>query len=601
MDRHPGGLGLKVAREAAVVLFFLALTVAFTWPMAAHLDTTLSDIGDPLLNSFILDWDLHSFLRHGFEAPILYPGKHALAYSENMLGVALLVAPFASLAPLAIHNIAMLLGFALSGYGAFVLARMLTRATIPSLVAGVLYAFVPFKWDHLSHVQIISSEWLPLLLAALIFYRRSPSSFRAALFGAAFLMNGLTNVYWLLFGGTAIAITLIFFASFDGWRVYKRALAAFAIACALLLPILIPYQLVAHEYGMTRRSGESLAASANALDWLVASGRSAVWSRVAPESWRHAERAVFPGLLMILLPLVAISRAGRAPRLSRNLAVIAFRGYDVPMMLLAIGAIFYYRAKWRAAIERSRFTIEEWGVALWIFIGILGSFGERAFFHSFLFRVVEPFRASRVPARWAMIAYVGLAIWAAIGAARFKRFAIVLLALAIVDVAPVIEWQSYTPQHVELYRWIAATKPRAIVEVPMVGRFGLEGEYVYAETIHRVPNFCGTSGFEPPVHRMLWPIEYRAGFAAELAKYGCELVIVHRGEPDARAFNAQQPCLQFVRRFGDDEVYSVTCGNRQRASRMSSSTSATFARSGTSQFASHIGFTYGSTASAETR
>jgi len=602
-------MGLKVAREAAVALFFLALAIAFTWPMAAHLDTTLSDIGDPLLNSFILDWDLHSFLRHGFEAPILYPGKHALAYSENMLGVALLVAPFASLPPLALHNIAMLLGFALSGYGAFVLARLFTRATIPSLVAGVLYAFVPFKWDHLSHVQIISSEWLPLMLAALIFYRRGPSTFRAALFAGAFLMNGLTNVYWLLFGGTAIAITLIFFAAFDGFLHYKRALIATAIVCCALVPVLIPYQLVAHEYGMTRRSGESLAASANALDWFVASGRSAVWRHVAPDAWRHAERAVFPGLLMIVLPLLALYRPSPLHPLSPLargegtglLAVIAFRGYDVPMMLLAVGAIVYYRAKWRAAILRSRFTIEEWAVALWIFIGVLGSFGERAFFHSFLFRVVEPFRASRVPARWAMIAYVGLAIWAAIGAARFRRFAIVILALAIVDVAPVIAWQSYTPQHVELYRWIAATKPRAIAEVPMVGRFGLEGEYVYAETIHGVPNFCGTSGFEPPVHRMLWPIEYRAGFAEQLAKYGCELVIVHRSEPDARAFDARQPCLQFERRFGEDEVYSVTCGNRQRASRMSSSASATFASSGTSQFASHIGFTYGSTASAETR
>jgi hypothetical protein len=281
--------------------------------------------------------------------------------------------------------------------------------------------------------------------------------------------------------------------------------------------------------------------------------------------------------------------------------LLAFRGFDVPIMLFVVGLIVYYRSKWRAAILRSRFTIEEWGVALWIFIGILGSFGEHAFFHSFLFRVVEPFRASRVPARWAMIAYVGLAVWAAIGAMRFKRIAIVILALAIVDVAPVIAWQSYTPQHLDLYRWIAETKPRAIVEVPMLGRFGLEAEYVYAETIHRVPNFCGTSGFEPPVHRMLWPIQNHPAFVEQLAKYGCELVIVHRGEPEAHAFNANQPCLQFVRRFGDDEVYAVTCGNRQRASRMSSSTSLTFASSGTSQFASHIGLTYGNTASAETR
>src|ERR1051326_4779405 len=48
-------MGLKVAREAAIFAFFLALAIALTWPLAANLEHTLSDPGDPLLNSFILD------------------------------------------------------------------------------------------------------------------------------------------------------------------------------------------------------------------------------------------------------------------------------------------------------------------------------------------------------------------------------------------------------------------------------------------------------------------------------------------------------------------------------------------------------------------
>src|SRR5262249_40013101 len=150
--------------------------------------------------------------------------------------VALLMVPFAALSPLAIHNIAMLIGFALSGYGMFVLTRMITRSIPASLVAGVLYAFVPFKWDHLSHVQIISSGWLPLMLAAVLAYHRSPSRFRAFLFGAVFVMNGLTNIYWLLFGGFAIFVTILLLRE---WRLF----IVFALACAVLVPVLIPYQL----------------------------------------------------------------------------------------------------------------------------------------------------------------------------------------------------------------------------------------------------------------------------------------------------------------------------------------------------------------------
>ena len=591
-------MGLKIAREAAIFAFFLALAIALTWPLAANLEHTLSDAGDPLLNSFILDWDLHSFVHHGFNAPILYPGKYALAYSENMIGIAILMLPFAGLAPLAIHNIAMLAGFALSAYGLFVLARMITRSTIASMAGGVLYAFVPFKWDHLSHVQIISSGWLPLMLAALLAYRRRPTAFRAALFAAAFVMNGLTNIYWLLFGGFAIFVTMIFLRE-------RRLFIAFALACAVLVPVLIPYQLVHREYRMARRSSESRAYSATVSDWFVN---------------RHAERHLFPGIAMLLLALCGGQTflSGRpdrnvwpTPAPLLDVAIIALlliavivslttnRGADVPIMLAVICAIVRFWPWIGAWMQR-----EPSAATLWIIIGVLGSFGEHAFLHSFLFRVVEPFRASRVPARWAMIAYVGLAVWAAIGAARFRKFAIVVLALAIIDVRPRIQWQSFTLPDVATYRWIAETKPRAIVELPMVGRGGLEAQYVYAETIHRVPNFCGTSGFEPPVHRMLWPMQYRDGFVDALAQHGCDLVIVHTEEAVDRAWvtrETQRGCLTLVRRIGTDEIYSITCGNRQRASRMSSSTSSTSASCGAFQLASHIGFTYGSTSMLSTR
>ena len=93
-----------------------------------------------------------------------------LAFSENMTGIALVVLPFhlAGLPPLAVYNIALLLGFAFSGYGAFVLARVITRNTSAALVAGVFHAFGSFKIAHVQHLQIVWSGWLPLLLAAIL-------------------------------------------------------------------------------------------------------------------------------------------------------------------------------------------------------------------------------------------------------------------------------------------------------------------------------------------------------------------------------------------------------------------------------------------------
>ena len=53
---------------------------------------------------------------------------------------------------------------------------------------------------------------------------------------------------------------------------------------------------------------------------------------------------------------------------------------------------------------------------LWAALGFLGSLGMNFPFHRVLFETIFLFRSVRVPARWAMIAYLGLAVLAGVGA-----------------------------------------------------------------------------------------------------------------------------------------------------------------------------------------
>jgi len=120
-----------VGRELAVFGFFLLLAIVFTWPLAVRLSTGTSDLGDPLLNTWILDWDLYDATHHVaniYQAPIFYPGKYPIAYSENLFGIAILALPFylAGCSPLTIYNIMFIAGFAFSGYGAWVFVRVAT-------------------------------------------------------------------------------------------------------------------------------------------------------------------------------------------------------------------------------------------------------------------------------------------------------------------------------------------------------------------------------------------------------------------------------------------------------------------------------------------
>ena len=140
----------RALRDGGVLLVFVLLTLAMTWPWAAHVKDTSFDAGDSYLNAWTLAWDFHQTFRdplHLFDANIFYPYRDTLAFSEHQWGIALLFFPAfaAGLAPLTVHGLAMLFAFAFSGFGAFRLARTLGSSTGGAWVAAVAFAFVPYR------------------------------------------------------------------------------------------------------------------------------------------------------------------------------------------------------------------------------------------------------------------------------------------------------------------------------------------------------------------------------------------------------------------------------------------------------------------------
>ncbi|MFZ2491534.1 MAG: hypothetical protein WA208_08615, partial [Thermoanaerobaculia bacterium] len=302
-----------VLREIGLLALFALFAVVYTWPLARDLENLVSDPGDPLLNTWILDWVLHS-LTHDplslYDAPMFAGAKFPLAFSENLVGIAILVLPLklAGFTPLAIHNLAMLLGFTLSAYGASVLARTAGASVKASLLAGISFGFGQFFFDHLAHLQVVSAGWLPLMLAGLIRLLRRGTWGSAALFAAAFAMNGLTNVYWLLFGGVTAVATALFAVAVDpSFRDRARlvkVVLAFAAAGLVLLPFLIPYRVVSETYELERRWIDIEAGSATPVDYF----------RPAPQNRLHGsfatpyvpERQLATGLVPLLLALTAL-------------------------------------------------------------------------------------------------------------------------------------------------------------------------------------------------------------------------------------------------------------------------------------------------------
>jgi hypothetical protein len=537
--------------------------------VALRLNTTTSELGNPLLNTWILDWDLYIMTTapsHLYDANIFYPSKYPLAYGENLLGIAIVVLPFYHLGftPLAVYNIAFLLGFTFCGYGAFVLGRIMTRSAAAGFVAGILYAFVNFRADHVGLLQFIWGGWLPMMLAALLHYWRRPTIRNAILFGLCLLLNGLTNIHYFLFGTTAVVMSialLAFLSTRFKWRTLLGAAIATILAAALMVPVLLPYQRVADLYGMVRDKQTVMSGSADWVDWLHASPKSRAYGDVTEPSQVPFERALFPGLMMLFLTASALLMDRRklpvaldarpVPRwllhlLDAAIVAMAIGAYlgtatseryqwhlfghtlisvssaALPLLFLIViiivrlslqlprGLAGETKQSLRSAAARSRMPVEIWVMLLWIMLGVLGSLGLHAFLHTLLYDRLFIFRSIRMPVRWAAVAYVGLAGASACGAAawiesrrtKIARWALagVLIALCIHDVFPIFRWEHALETVDPAYVWMRDTNYSGGTLELPVSEGIAQFLYEFGATIHHKPLMNGTSGFEPPLH-----------------------------------------------------------------------------------------------------
>lgn len=460
-------------------LAFVGLSILMTWPWALHVRDACSDAGDPYLNSWIMWWDFFQTFHdplHLFQGNIFFPLKDSLAFSEHNYGIALIFFPLYALGirPLTVQGLATLLGFASCGYGAFRLSRTLTGSNGAAWVTGIAFAFLPYRFGQMPHVNYLFSGWIPLLLEALVLFLRERSRKRAAWLGIAFFMNGISVIHWFILTLIPLAATGVVLAFRGGAERdregLRRGALALGIAGVALLPFLLPYQRVARRYGLTRSAEEATAYSATLKDWLSADAWNRPWRGLgAPPA---SERGLFPGLLMLLLPLAAVllSRethgdaappaSAPAPRagalrllpwldgisvVSGTLGLLAssttgvhlqlggkevFRATD-PSRALALLAVALFARCWIAYPKALPFargrnlpaSLRLLGRpeavlvgAVWVVLGFFGSLGLNFPFHRVLFETVFLFRSIRVAARWAMVAYLGLSLLAGVGA-----------------------------------------------------------------------------------------------------------------------------------------------------------------------------------------
>lgn len=313
---------------AAAVVCFVALTTAVTWPQARHLSDGVSDIGDPLLNTWAMAWVAHQLPyapAHVFDANIFHPERGTLAYSETLLAPALLGAPLQWLGagPILVYNLLLFAGTVASGLGTALVVHALTGRRSAALVAGAAFICLPFRADHDSHFQLLQTQWMPMALWFLHRLVERGGLRDGAGLGLAVGLQVMTSVYNAIFLAVflaAIGPVLLWRAGLSLARV--RALGAGVLVAGVLAAPVAQAHLSARAVVGERSAEEARPGSARLSDYLAAPGSNPLHASRSERFGGH-ERRLYPGAVVAGLAVAALWPPLSAVRLAYGVGLVA--------------------------------------------------------------------------------------------------------------------------------------------------------------------------------------------------------------------------------------------------------------------------------------
>lgn len=469
-----------MTRRALLALVAAAgFAVLHTWPLATDLSgLSRHDNADTTLNTWIVAWVARTVPRdplHVFDAPMFHPERRTLAYSEPLLLPGVMAIPLqrAGMSATTVYNALALAGFALSAWAMWWLVYAWTDDPWAGAIAGLAFAFNAHLLTRFGHLQALHAECLPVVLLGIDRVASRGRVRDGAVLAAGLIGVGLTSIYQLAFAAGATTAGLL--VRLPEWRRrWRPTVAAAAVgiasAIAILAPLLWQYLAVSREWGLTRSLADSARLAATWRDYLATGGRLhyAWWSA----AFFGSPAAMFPGVTVLLLAAIGVIRWRHQPRIA---------------MCLAVGAT-----------------------------GVLMSFGPAFPLYAWLFTHVPLLQATRVSARWGVLALTALAILAGFGLAalrlRLPRGTAALTtaaAIALVTIEAVRAPLSYTPTPPvpPIYARLAALDGAVLLEFPLFSGPDINNNarYLLAQTEHFRPMVAGYSGVSTP------------GFAARVA------------------------------------------------------------------------------------
>jgi hypothetical protein len=427
---------------------------------------SVPDLGDPLFSIWRMSWawrQLRGDPRSLFDGNIFYPEPLTLTYSDAMLLPSLTAAPLFALGvhPVLTYNLIFLSSFLFAGLATFALAVRLTGSPHAAFIAGLIYGFYPYRFEHYSHLELQVTGWMPLALIGLHRFADRRRFRDGLLFGACSLAQLYSSMYYGVFFSIYAAVLGVVLLRAKRVPI-TQAITPLALAGVLAVlgavPLMRPYVAAQKRKGDRDRSVVAYY-SASASDFLRAHSRSARYGRITLPG-RQPERALFPGLTPIVLSGVALAPPFGITRAAYASGLLV--SFDASLGLNGIGYRYLY----------------DW---------------------------FPPFRGLRVPARFSIIGALSLAVLGAFGARRIlsrrtgRTRALMfgtLIVLVTIDLQPLLELEPVIREPPPIYA--SVQDPAAVLaEFPIRHDIVQNIPYMYFSFWHPASLINGYSGFAP--------------------------------------------------------------------------------------------------------
>lgn len=482
---------------------FLVLITLMMWPQVRHIADSAVEHQDVYFNMWRLHWFAHALTSSParlLDGNIFYPEPRTLTYSDAMVVEGVIAAPliWIGIPPVLLHNLMILGAIVASAAGLFALVRYLTASRGAALLAGAIFALAPYRHEHIMHMELQWTMWMPLAFLALHRALDTGGLRHGLATGAAVALQMLSSIYYGIFLATLIAPCALLLMVRDQGTTFRRAIRPLAAGGALALVICglyaLPYLRTRDVLG-ERPGPEVSTFSARPVSYLVATPTNWLYGDVLARRGRP-ERRLFPGALAALLATIGLLL--RVPSRRQLVYVIALV----------------------AAFEMS--------------------LGFNGYLYSFLHEHVSAYRGLRAPARLGVFVLMFLAVLAGYGyralaesLGRMPRrlLAGVLLAGMLTEYAAAMPLVTYPNKAPAVYRVLAQQPYGVVAEFPIPREIpGRDAEYSFMSIFHWKPLVNGYSGMFPRSYlerlARLLSFPHRTAIA-QLRRDGVRYVVVH--------------------------------------------------------------------------